>query len=257
MEQGWIKLYRKIEHNDFLMSDDNAYIVFTKLLFFVDRHDGSYRTGQRMLAERLRMSYGTLYKVLKRLENQNLITIENKNKYSKIWITNWTSYQSNAEIDAMLEKNTPLGKQANVKFTEKSQKKEAPREALNNREELESREAPEEAEGKRVGSGREDYNKNKELRNIHTREAKKIVEHYNDVFGREILLLDKRLAKIKLRFKNFTYQQVTQAIDNASKDDFFNGGGGRGWIGDLDYLVRSDENIEKYLTKAKPKKSAF
>jgi hypothetical protein len=243
MEQGWVKLYRKIQHNDFLMKDNNAYVVFTKLLFYVDRNQGYYRTGTRSLADDVNLNHSTTYKVLRRLEAEGLIHLENKIKYSKIWITNWTAYQSNAEIDNILEHNAPLhGKQQSKRTLQI---------------ENEHRETPKETQGKRTVNARGNYNKNKELRNTHTRDAKKIVELYNHVFGREVLLLDKRITKIKLRFKNFTYEQITQAINNASKDDFFNGGGGRGWVGDLDYLVRSDENIEKYLTKAKPKKSAF
>lgn len=154
MEQGWIKLYRKIEQNDFLMTDNNAFMVFTKLLLFADRNTGSYRTGQRALAEMVNLPYGTTYKALQRLQAHNLIHIENMMKFSKIWITNWTVYQSNKELDSILENNAvQIGKQPKkhvlpeVSKTYKSTSGSA-----------------REAQGKQSGSAREDYNKKEELR---------------------------------------------------------------------------------------------
>jgi DNA-binding PadR family transcriptional regulator len=243
MEQGWVKLYRKIEGNDLLWMDNNAYIVFTKLMLLVDRNGGWYRRATRSLAEDMYLSHSTMYRTLKKLETENLIRMEDKRHYTKFWIINWSTYQSNREIDTILEHNALQGVKQPVKRN--LQSKTAIAETVS------------ETQVKRTRNASETYNKNKELRNTHTRDAKKIVEHYNHVFGREVLLLDKRIAKIKLRFKNFTYLQIAQAIDNAAKDDFFNGGGGRGWVGDLDYLVKSDENVEKYLRQPTQKKAIF
>lgn len=153
MEYGWVKLYRKIEQNDFLMEDNTAFMVFMKLLLFADKHTGSYRTGQRMLAERCNLNYSTVYKALQRLESHGVIVIENHQKFSKIYITNWTVYQSNKEIDSLLEANVPIaGKHPSKRVTPLLKK--TPRSRA-----VSAKEAP----GKHTGSVREDYNKTKEL----------------------------------------------------------------------------------------------
>lgn len=78
-------------------------------------------------------------------------------------------------------------------------------------------------------------------------EDNKIIDYYNTVFGKDIKHLKGRLDKIKMRFRTFSAAEIMRSIDNAHADEFFNGGGGRGWTGDLDYLIRCDENVEKYL----------
>lgn len=150
MEQGWVKLYRKIEHNDFLMTDNSAFIIFTKLLMWVDKDRGVYRVATRVLANRLHMPHGTVYKALRRLEGEGIISIEPFAHFSKIWISNWTAYQSNTEIDKILEHNAPLrGK--------RSEKRILQGESL-------SKETGQGTQGKRTGNARGTYNKNKELR---------------------------------------------------------------------------------------------
>lgn len=88
-------------------------------------------------------------------------------------------------------------------------------------------------------------------------EARVIVDFYNRTFQREILYTDGRIKKIILRLKTFRADQIKQAITCAQKDQFFNGGGSRGWVGDLDYLVRSDENLEKYINLSAPKEKSW
>lgn len=98
--KGYIRLWRRIEENDFLMLDDKAYIVFTKLLLFVGREKGQIACGRRNLAKRLNMNDNTLYKVLKRLESNRLISIDSNTRYSVIYICNWHNYQySSNQLD--------------------------------------------------------------------------------------------------------------------------------------------------------------
>lgn len=155
VEEGWVKLYRKIEKNDFLMEDNTAFIVFMKLLLFADKSTGSYRTGQRALADRCNLNYSTVYKALQRLQDHGVILIENHQKYSKIFITNWTVYQSNKEIDALLEQNVFIS-------SKQSSKRKSPKLISGT---VSSPVRTREARGKRKVSAREDYNKkeNKEL----------------------------------------------------------------------------------------------
>lgn len=92
--KGYIRLYRQLEENEFLMLDDKAFIVFTKLLLFVGREKGQWAGGRRQLAKRLNINDNTLYKVLKRLEEQQLISITSNQRYSIYHICNWHKYQN-------------------------------------------------------------------------------------------------------------------------------------------------------------------
>jgi hypothetical protein len=94
MDRGWIKLHRKIDENIFLMHDNNAYIVFTKLLIHVDSN-GRWAGGRKLLAKFMNMNESTLYKTLLRLDREQLITIESNSRYTIYSICNWSKYQQN------------------------------------------------------------------------------------------------------------------------------------------------------------------
>jgi hypothetical protein len=85
------------------------------------------------------------------------------------------------------------------------------------------------------------------LNKIHTSNAIKIIDFWNECFGTKILVTNGRKQKIIMRMKLFNENQIKQAITNAHNDDFFMGGGDRQWKGTLDYLIKKDENLEKYL----------
>lgn len=94
MDKGWVKLHRRILENHFLMHDDRAYAVFTKLLMLVGSEKGQWSGGRVVLSEILIMNPNTLYSVLKRLEEQQLISIDSNMRYTTYTICNWSKYQS-------------------------------------------------------------------------------------------------------------------------------------------------------------------
>lgn len=94
MEKGWVKSHRQILDNIFLMHDNNAFMVFTKLLLLVNRKTGQLATGRNSLGEQVNLNPRTLYDVLIRLENQQIINITSNNRYSVITICNWEKYQN-------------------------------------------------------------------------------------------------------------------------------------------------------------------
>lgn len=89
---GWVKLHRKIGENIFLMKDNNAYIVFTKLLLLANSK-GEIGQSTRELAETVNLNHSTLYKTLKRLEGETLIKQTSKHNYTIVYICNWGKYQ--------------------------------------------------------------------------------------------------------------------------------------------------------------------
>jgi len=94
VDKGWVKLHRNISENVFLQKDNNAYLVFTKLLYTVSKSKGEWAGGRIQLGELMNMNPRTLYDVLKRLESQHMIKLNPNTKYSVITICNWHKYQS-------------------------------------------------------------------------------------------------------------------------------------------------------------------
>jgi hypothetical protein len=208
MEQGWVKLYRKIEDNDFLMYDNTAFIVFTKLLLFADRKKGYYRAATRTLADRVNLPHSTTYKALKRLEAHGLIQMEQYKLFSKFHISNWTVYQANHEIDTILEHNAvQIGKQPK---TQKQQGKTASKETVG------------ETQGKRRRNADETYNKKEELRiknNISTnvdilREHK---EQISKLYYEAIKALD-----VPKRNNNHIRSRITEMAEAPDKQKVIN-----------------------------------
>lgn len=89
---GWVKLHRKLLENVELMHDNNAYIVFTKLLMIVNSK-GQYAGGRQQLGELVNLNSRTVYDVLKRLESLQMVNIKSNKRYSIISICNWSKYQ--------------------------------------------------------------------------------------------------------------------------------------------------------------------
>lgn len=89
----WVKLYSKTAENIFLMKDNNAYIVFTKLLILVNAN-GQWAGGKHQLAELVNIPAGTLYETLRRLQANRMISIAPNHKYTVYSICNWEKYQS-------------------------------------------------------------------------------------------------------------------------------------------------------------------
>lgn len=87
-------------------------------------------------------------------------------------------------------------------------------------------------------------NKNKK----ENQEMEHVYKHYLDQFGTtagRYKLTDKRKAKLKSRLQDCGADMICDAIDHARADYFYNGDNDRGWKADLDFILRSYENVEK------------
>jgi hypothetical protein len=101
MDKSWIKLHRKIKENIFLMHDDKAFNVFIKLLLFCNS-SGQYANGRVRMAETFEMNASTLYKVLLRLEKEQLISISSNSRYTVFSICKWSYYQASGNSPNVL-----------------------------------------------------------------------------------------------------------------------------------------------------------
>lgn len=94
MNETYIKLYRRLLDNPALSTDNNAYVVFTKLLMKVDYRTGSITLGRTQLATLCNLKPSTAYITAKRLENNSMITTQSTSKYTTFTVVNWKKYQS-------------------------------------------------------------------------------------------------------------------------------------------------------------------
>jgi len=92
MNNGWIKVYRKILDNG-IMRDHTAFIIFSWLLLNVDK--SGFRTiGRYQLCDELGIKPATYYKALERLEKKwGVIKTSNRIRFTEVWIVNWLKYQ--------------------------------------------------------------------------------------------------------------------------------------------------------------------
>lgn len=76
----------------------------------------------------------------------------------------------------------------------------------------------------------------------------RVYQHYLERFGTtagRYKLTDKRKAKLRNRLADCGAEMLCEAIDHAREDYWYNGDNQRGWKADLDFIIRSYENVEK------------
>src|SRR5690625_3491038 len=106
MQQGWIKVHRKILF-DTVFQNDKLFKIFMYCLLkathqehkqlvgkqFVELKPGQFVFGRRKAAQELNMKESTVRDYIRLLESDNLITVDSTNKYSVITVVNWGIYQ--------------------------------------------------------------------------------------------------------------------------------------------------------------------
>lgn len=75
---------------------------------------------------------------------------------------------------------------------------------------------------------------------------------FNEKFKTKYQPTSERVKKLNLRLKIFTLEEILKALENLSKSEFHQGNNDRGWKADADFLIRSDEQVDKWLN-SKPK----
>lgn len=103
MQNGWIKLHRKVLSNDIFRFDRTAWHVFEMLLLVADKDTGCWKGGLFQLSAITNINKDTLYKSLKRLEESKMITRSVNTKYTAYCICKWKDYQSGSETLGILK----------------------------------------------------------------------------------------------------------------------------------------------------------
>lgn len=89
---------------------------------------------------------------------------------------------------------------------------------------------------------------NKNIKNIKNY-INTYVDVFNKLFERQFRTTTGRERKLKARLKVFSMEQILKALENLSKSPWHRGVNDRGWQADPDFLIRSDEQVDKWLNK--------
>ena len=125
VNNGWVKLYRRVLDKKWFKYDHNLFIVFMWLLMVVDRHTGKYTLG-RFYCKEVGMKPSTFRNALQRLKDCGILDIKSNNKYSEVQIVKWSLYQSPEEqLDRSQDnKRTTRGQQEDTKQEERIENRE-------------------------------------------------------------------------------------------------------------------------------------
>lgn len=97
MQNGWIKLHRKILENEVFRYDRTSWHIFEVLLILANHQTGKWSGGVFQLSELAGLTKNTTYKATLRLENQGMITRLVNGRYTVYHICKWGEYQSKSD----------------------------------------------------------------------------------------------------------------------------------------------------------------
>lgn len=221
MDNSWVKLYRKIAEHEILF-DELGLRVFIWLLTRVDKKTGVLKISRFTTSSILKLNPNTFRSVLKRLEKKyEIITSKSTNKYTEISLLNWANYQ-----------NTRFSSPHTSPFPTQTKHKQN------------TNKTPLIQEYKNIRI------KNKDIINPNGFMSV-FLNSFNEKFDTNFKDTEGRRKKLKLRLRTYSEEQILIAVENLSKSDFHVGNNDRGWRADPDFLIKSDEQIDKWLNYKK------
>jgi hypothetical protein len=193
--------------------DPTAWRLFETLMLLVDKESGVWQGGRHQLSSADGyLKDSAIYKALLRLKKAKMVTLSSNSRFTTIRICNWSDYQVVGNSSG------------NNKVTTKYQQS-------NTLTRIE----------------------NKELRNNNIYvETQKVYDLFIEKFDRNpnlYKLTTARKAKIKTRLEDTGYDLIAQAITNISRQPFYLGDNDRGWKADLEFILRSYEQVERLATQ--------
>lgn len=207
---GWIKLHRKIWNSPnfrYRKNLPNLFIVWIWLLTHANE-DGVVTFGRNQISQDTGIHPSSVERVVAHFRSKmsHEVKYEANKLYSTITILNWSKYQSQPNNEAKYKRS--------------------------------------------ISEVQPNTNKNKELRikKNNIVEIQSIYDLYINIFSKDnskYKLTDKRKSKIKARLKDCGEDMLVKAIRNTSNSSFHTGDNDRGWIADLDFIIRSYEQVEK------------
>lgn len=106
---------------------------------------------------------------------------------------------------------------------------------------------PTHSEGNANKGNKRKVNKKKDNTPIPPEGISVFLNTFNKNFDSTYRETDGRRKKLASRLEVFTLDQILLSIENLAKSNFHRGKNDRGWKADPDFLLRSDEQIDKWL----------
>jgi hypothetical protein len=227
---GWVKLHKSVM-NSWVWEDTTAFVVFTKLLLMAHHEDnngsirfngkqiylkkGQLAASRRELAENMNLPPSTLRGVLQRLQSDNIIDQSTDHQKNIISICNWSKYQS---IDRPVDgQRQDSDRTANRQLTPVS---------------------------KELRTKNKEIDTNVEL----LAQVRRLYQLFISEFNKnesQYRLTDSRKLRLKARIKDCGEEMVAKAIRGTAAISFYRGENDRGWKADLDFIIRSYEQVER------------
>lgn len=80
-----------------------------------------------------------------------------------------------------------------------------------------------------------------------SKEIDVFIDKFNECFGKSYKVTNGRTIKLKVRLKVYKMDQILKAVENLSRSPWHVGVNDRGWQANPDFLIRNDEQIDKWL----------
>lgn len=205
MNNGWVKLHRKILDNDAIFRGGSCFPVLCLLMLLADR-DGKVTTGRKQLSKLLSINENTVYKALQKLRSLGTIEIYGNNKYSTIVICNWKEYQHDG--------NNGLSEA--VKVTTKQQQSNS---SFNNGLQIEN-EKFEQPENLEVTTKQQQSNTITRIENKESRNTKLILIEVIEIINPREKTTPDRIRMLNARLKDYTYDEVIAAARKLSESQW-------------------------------------
>ena len=240
MALGYISIHRKIKEH-WIFKEERAfsrYEAWIDLLLLVNHQDnkflhdgelvevkrGSTITSLRKLSEYWSWSTTKTKRFLDLLQSDKMIDYKSNTKKTLLTVVNYDLWQSN-DIEKKHRSNTEVTQKKQGSNTEVTQKK------TNNND-------------------KECFNN--DLIMINNEKEENIVDeirkYWNNTNLPKVIKFSKdRTTRLKTRLKEYTAEQLKQAIDNLSESSFCNGRNDRGWKANIDFLLKNENNILQIL----------
>lgn len=213
----WIKLHDSVLENEAFLNDPTAWRIFEYLCLraYKGRPQGTTSTTRQQIGNALRINNNTVFSALRRLESMQMVNITGNNRFTTISICKWRDYQGGQQQPRQQVSNkSATTEQHSYKNKIKTKKDIVPNGTV------------------------------EQVRLVYDYFIKRFNKNPNTY-----KLTDKRKLKLKQRLKDAGDEMLRRAIDNVADSGWHMGDNDRGWTADLDFIIRSYEQVEKFGSK--------
>lgn len=73
------------------------------------------------------------------------------------------------------------------------------------------------------------------------------INRYNELFGKQAQATIGRTDKLRTRLQTYSMEKILEALSNLARSPYHRGKNENGWFADADFLIRTDEMVDKWL----------